>query len=689
MDNALMYDCFISYHRSDVDAMAEVRQKLSVHGIGSFLDREHLVAGVPWPDALELALQSVSAVVVFLGPSGIGTWQKREIGFALDHQVQEEKAGRIFPVIPVILPGADPKPGFLFMNTWVDFRTGEVDVDGVRALVRSIRIEETDQIDENLLEIAPYRGLEVFREEHAAFFCGREIFAERLFEAVLNRSFVAIVGPSGSGKSSVCQAGLFPVLRRQRPPMQTWDIVVFSPGERPFQRLAESLISLFEPTLTETDRLAEAKKLGEHLEACDVALDSVIGRILDKSDGTNRLLILVDQFEEMFTTVPSADRVPFIELLLGACERASMTLVVTLRADFFGNALSLSRELSDRIESSLITLGAMRRTELEQAIVIPAQRVGLSFESGLVQRILDDICDEPGHLPLLEFALTEMWDRRQGRVLTHGIYDDIGGVSGAMAQRAEAIFNGLLPQWQKMARQVFTRLTRIAQPEEGSEDTRRRIPLNEFSPEARVIVKQLSDARLLVAGSNFQNGEVAPEHHEKSGLSSSEFQETVEVAHEALISGWSRLKGWLYQDKEFLLWQQRLRIHIAEWERIGRDKGTILRGEPLIEAERWYQQRQGDLSRQEAEFVDASVNERKQETNRLKKELRSRRLRGSAIVLTISLAVIMTIFILSARMRVDLYLPMASAEKVADEILADIMQPRSESINGDGIGSTK
>ncbi len=406
MGDATRYDCFISYHRSDAEAMVAVRQKLSVRGIDSFLDREQLVAGVPWPDALERALHSVSAVVVFLGPGGIGTWQKREIGFALDRQAQEEKAGRVFPVIPVILPGADPKPGFLFMNTWVDFRAEGVDADGVRALVRSIRIEETDRIEDDLVEIAPYRGLEVFREEHAAFFCGREVFADRLLEAVLNRDFVAVVGPSGSGKSSVCQAGLFPALRRQRPPMQTWDVCVFSPGEKPFQRLAESLIPLLEPTLTETDRLIEAAKLGEHLAVGDVGLDSVVGRILDRSEGTNHLLILADQFEEMFTTVPGTDRVPFVDLLFGACDRAPATLVITLRADFFGNALSLSRELSDRIENSLITLGAMRRTELEQAVVVPAQRVGLSFETGLVQRILDDIGDEPGHLPLLEFALT-------------------------------------------------------------------------------------------------------------------------------------------------------------------------------------------------------------------------------------------------------------------------------------------
>ena len=236
------HDLFISYHTKDRNAVTSVRQVLKARGISSFIDREHLVAGLPWPQALEQSLKSVSAVAVFLGPRGLGLWQKREIGFALDRQVQEERDGRLFPVIPVLLPGADPISGFLFLNTWVDLRQDVRDSRGLEALARAIGGERIEQLTETSEVILPYRGLEVFHEEHAAFFCGRETFSERLLNTTLNRNLVAVVGPSGSGKSSVVQAGLIPALRRQFPPAETWDAVVFTPGDRPYHRLAGALI---------------------------------------------------------------------------------------------------------------------------------------------------------------------------------------------------------------------------------------------------------------------------------------------------------------------------------------------------------------------------------------------------------------------------------------------------------------
>jgi hypothetical protein len=429
-------DLFISYHSPDHDTVSSIQKVLKARGISSFVDRQHLMPGLPWPQALEQALKNVSAVAVFLGPRGLGLWQKREIGFAIDRQVQEERDGCVFPVIPVLLPGADPISGFLFLNTWVDLRHDVSDSSGLAALARAISGDRVAPPVENREVVLPYRGLEIFREEHAAFFCGRETFSERLLNTVLSRKLIAVVGPSGSGKSSVVHAGLMPALRRRLPPADTWDALVFTPGDRPYHRLAAAMIPLLEPDLSETKRLMEVEDLGTALAKGKIPLEGAINRLLEKSKGTDRLLLVADQFEELFTTVAESDRKSFITNLLQTISNSPVSLLLTLRADFYGNALSLSRALSDELENGVVNLGPMRREELKRAISVPAERVGLEFESGLVTRILDDVAEQPGYLPLLEFALTELWSQREKRRMTHNSYESVGGVAGALTQRA-------------------------------------------------------------------------------------------------------------------------------------------------------------------------------------------------------------------------------------------------------------
>ena len=222
--------------------------------------------------------------------------------FTLDRQVREEKQGRSFPVIPVLLPGADLTPSFLFSNTWIDLRGG---VDGALATESLNAFERAITATGPVLAsveraalLCPYRGLEAFREEDAAFFAGRATFAIDLLNFTLGKNLVAVVGPSGSGKTSVVQAGLVPMLRRRLPPATTWDVVIFTPGNDPFHRLASALIPLLEPGRSETDRLAEAQKLGDGLTAANIKLEAVINRVIKKSNGTGRLLIVADQLEE-------------------------------------------------------------------------------------------------------------------------------------------------------------------------------------------------------------------------------------------------------------------------------------------------------------------------------------------------------------------------------------------------------
>ena len=589
---------FLSYNSADRWSVIAVQKLLTARGITTFLDRDRLTPGLPWPAALEEGLRSVCGVAVFIGRD-LGGWQKREMWFALDRQVREEKDGRPFPVIPVLLEGADLTTCFLFLNTWLDLRNGldgAAIIESLDGFERAIKATGPAAATENVSPVRPYRGLEAFREEDAAFFAGRAAFAKQLFDFTSGKDLVAVVGPSGSGKSSVVQAGLVPLLRSERPPSTTWDAVSFTPGSAPFHRLASALISLLEPDQSETHQLSEAQELGDRLAAGKVKLASVIDRIIQKSNGTGRLLLIADQFEEVFTLTPESDRRRFATALLRALGKARFTLLITLRADFYSQIITLDRYLSDRLAPAQVNIGALTQEELRESIVAPAKLVGLEFEPGLVDRILRDVGNEPGNLPLLEFALTGLWSKRQGRTLTNAAYDEIGGVTGALAQRAEAEFAKFTAEEQSAVRRLFSRLVRVATPEEGSEDTRQRIELRTTESLSEKVARALArpEVRLLV-----MSGETECQ--------------TVEVAHEALIRNWERLRLWLNEDREFLLWRQRTQILVTRYQQHGRDTGDLFRGASLSEAERWLATRQQDIPDGQAEYIRESAAFRQRE----------------------------------------------------------------------------
>ncbi len=218
-----------------------------------------------------------------------------------------------------------------------------------------------------------------------------------------------------------------------------WETVTLLPGDRPLQALAAALLPLLEPEMTEVDRLAEVNKLAAYLQTGDLALRDVVARVLAKQPGTDRLLLVADQWEELYTlTREEEPRRRFLDEILQATQDSPLSVVLTLRGDFFGQALSY-RPLADRLQDAVVNVGPMTREELAQAIEEPAKKVGLTFEPGLAARLLDDVGQEPGNLPLLEFALTKLWERRQGGQLLHQAYDDMGRVQGALAQKAEEI----------------------------------------------------------------------------------------------------------------------------------------------------------------------------------------------------------------------------------------------------------
>ena len=613
IDSAKPYDVFFSYNSQDSSAVQAIARTAQQRGLTVYLDRWYLVPGRPWYEGLEQALSACRAVAVFLGPSGMGRWQQPEAYLSLERQTRTPDFG----VVPVLLPGADPALGFLSLNTWVDLRSGLEDPVSVGLLEAAVRglppgPDLRERVATTMATICPYRGLRPFREEDAPVFFGREPFTDLLANAVEQHSLVAVVGASGSGKSSVVRAGLVPRLRRNHG--RVWDILTLLPGDRPFHSLAAALLPLLEPEMDEVARLVKIQELASFLAEGRLALRDVVARVLEKQRGTDRLLLVADQWEEIYTLCrdePTRHR--FIDELLAATAAGPLTMVLTLRGDFFGHALGY-RPLVDRIQQATITLGPMSREELERAVEAPAKTVALEFERGLVERILDDVEREPGSLPLLEFALTELWERRSGTRLLHETYEAMGEVGGAIASRADDVYNQLGPNDQESLRRTMIQLV---QPGQGTEDTRRRALFRELGEAARPIVRSLADARLVVTG--------------RDEATSDEY---AEVAHEALIRRWDRARDWMNADRVFRAWQERLRGTVRQWEASGRHDDALLRGPLLAEAEGWLDRRKTDLGDDEREFIQAGVARRKREH-----ETRERRRRKTLqIVCTVAIA---------------------------------------------------
>ena len=579
---------FLSYNGADRAIVQSIQTRLEQMNVSTFFDRDRLQPGLPWFDALQDAIGKARAVAVFIGKDGLGTWQKREMELALERQARAEKLGLAFPVIPVVLPGVDLEnvAGFVLLNTWIDLRSS-IDEDRALEEMASVVLGKHRAIPTASAALCPYRALRAFREEDASLFFGREAFAAELLRKVVSHEVVVVVGRSGSGKTSVVQAGLLPLLRREHSPAATWDVVIFSPGKRPFHNLAAGLVTILESESGETQRLREAEALGNALAGGTVALESAVRSALKKTPGSDRLLLVVDQFEELFTLTPEPERRSFVESLLEVVSTTPVTVLLTLRADFYGQAINVSRDLSDRMQSGVVNLGSMTTDELRRVIETPARTVGLEFESGLVERILENIEDQPGNLPLLEFALTALWEMRKGHLLSNQKYDEIGGIKGAISKRADAQFNNLTPQQQASALRLFSRLGAVS--EDGTTYARQQVSLRDLDESQQSVVQSFVGARLLVTNRNELTGE-----------------ETVEVAHEALIRAWAKLREFLDNDRQFHLWRQRLEDKKDEWLNAEKDHELLLRGPALVQAKRRLRERPEDFSDSERAFIKSS-----------------------------------------------------------------------------------
>ena len=475
----------------------------------------------------------------------------------------------------------------------------------------------------------PYRGLFAFQEKDEDFFFGRETFVEQLWTAVTveRKSLVAVIGASGSGKSSVVFAGLAPELRKDKE--YRWNLISFRPGKNPYASFAKALA----PILYGLDQISQKPNKEFHLKLLELenslqnkqyALYDILDSLITASKFKEKFLFIVDQWEEIYT-LASDEKVDIEKFILNLLEAVKcipkFSLVLTLRADFLDCAVK-NRLFSDALQNNTLLLGSMNKAELNKAILEPARKLNVELESGLAERLLEAVGKQAESLPLLEFALTQLWQRSKHGILTHQDYLTIGSLRQSLANHAENIYNKLDKQQQKEAQKVFTKLVR---PGNGSADTRSIEALLNFGRESISLINLLNSeqARLIVINYNKSNAE-----------------ETVELVHEALILGWDRLKQWINMNREFRLWQERLKSSILLWEKNEREEEGLLTGLFLEESKKHFNQKEEYLSATEIDYVKQSILKKKtiDQENKQKRKRRFFLLLTSSIV-GLSLAV--------------------------------------------------
>lgn len=467
----------------------------------------------------------------------------------------------------------------------------------------------------------PYVGMAAFQPEDADLFFGREQLVEELLDRVAGRHLLAVFGPSGSGKSSVLRAGLIPRLRQRDGDRGGWATILCTPGENPLATCATHLARLL--GVPAGSVLADLRADPRHLDLC------VRQALLDQPD-TVGLVLVVDQFEEIFTACrDSTERGQFIAALVAAvtAEDTRTRVVLGVRADFYGRCAE-HPDLVDVLRDSQLLVGPMQPEQLRAAITAPASVAGLAVEATLVSTMVTEVVGRSGALPLMAHALVETWRRRHGTMLTLASYRAAGGVEGAVAQTAERTYAGLSGEQQTATRDILLRLTALG---EGTEDTRRRVPAGELDPhnEAfREAIAALVRARLVTVDGD-----------------------SVEIAHEALIRSWPRLRTWLTEDRDGLHVHRQLTDATKVWERLGRDPGALYRGRRLAIARAWHPGRRTTLTTTEQDFLTASITAHvAEQRTQLRRARRLRALAGVLAVL-VCLATVTTVVAVEQRQR--------------------------------------
>ena len=490
---------------------------------------------------------------------------------------------------------------------------GQIAIKGVDAPFELVH--ERKQVEEELKKVEaewdalreapaadfnPYVGLRTFEEKDADLFFGRDALTAELVDKVRQWPFLAVMGPSGSGKSSVVRAGLLPELKGGAlPGSEGWLYAIFKPGGRPLDALAVALAQLKGGDSAEAV-LSMRRLLAEDERGLLLAADLLLGQA-----GNRRLVLVVDQAEELVTLAPAdkdaratheaGQSIPFVRQLLAAVAavQTPVCLIITLRADFLHRVAEYP-ELARWIADHDVIVSAMTPEELGSAIYDPALEVGGEFEAGLAEELVEQVAGKPGALPLLEYTLSKLWEQRDGEgAMTWAAYKAMGGVEGALAARADAILHEKYGEDER--EQLRHLLLKLIQPGEGALDSRRRALLDDLTPaghtpdEVQALLKPLVDERLLTTGRDPATG-----------------GETAEVSHEALIRAWPTLREWIENGREDLRFQLQVEEAAREWEASKASEDFLWGGLRLDTAEAWLARAAPQLSGRENLFLAAS-----------------------------------------------------------------------------------
>ncbi|MFI5772316.1 hypothetical protein ACIA74_28090 [Streptomyces sp. NPDC051658] len=471
-------------------------------------------------------------------------------------------------------------------------------------------------VDEEVLRpTCPFRGLQVFEEDDAEFFHGREDDTGRLTESIAQRPLTMVVGPSGCGKSSLIRAGLLPRLRADGMGVSVLRPV---PGDEPEAVLAHALVTVLEPGIGEIDRLGKADDLArllrdgargeaisegvagtETVEAGDDHAPSGSGGLsvvvaglrgaLEGQAGGSGHLIFVDQLEEYAAAEPRAARtlLGLLVALAGATRSAGghgLRVVATGRQETM-DVLVTSRT-SGALSDAVFFLAPLSAEDLYCAVTGPVAAVpGLWLEPGLAARIIEDAVDQPGRMPLVEFTLTRIWEGREGSMLSHAVYKKLGGVGGALVGYADDTYRAHVSASEEpVARRLFVQLAR---PDDRGGYVRRSTPVTELDPAAVAIARRLARGKLVVIG------------HSASGT------EIVDLTHEALTRLWPTLRRWLDDSRHFRVWQEQLRTDMARWQEKGQETKALQGGKTLAESREWAKQLPENVTKGEHSYIDA------------------------------------------------------------------------------------
>ena len=434
----------------------------------------------------------------------------------------------------------------------------------------------------------PYKGLSTFLESDADDFFGRSDVVAELLSALRDSGVVAVVGPSGVGKSSVVRAGLLPALRRGGlPGSQAWVVASMYPGTQPFHELERALEQVAVELPGETRHLLTIES-AESLTDISAALPE-----------GGELVLFIDQFEETFTMGNELAARRFLELITRAKELDGVHVIITLRADFLGRALQYSG-FRQVLQAGMIVLGPPTAEELAETVVGPAAGVGVQIESAVTERIVASVKNRPGSLPLLQYCMTELFQMRTSDVTTLADYDEIGGVSGSLAMRAESIFNDLDSAGRETTRQLFLRLIDI---QGDGAVVRSRVRVSDLETlGAETVIDSYVRWRLLVLDSDTATR--IP---------------TIEVAHEALFVNWPRLSRWIEDLREDLMLRRRLEDSVEEWVAHVHDDAYLLTGTRLDQHLAWTGDTELSLSEEELRYLETSREARSLSVQRRKR----------------------------------------------------------------------